>query len=351
MIKDFRHDDWNKFGDDIKDKKLYIWGAGCRGKEIVEKFASEWPIWGFIDNNMLLNEYMGYTVFHPNDFKGDFNGCCILISTDKPGIIVNQIHEMKVSNYYSYFWLNIKEKDYLLQEDIDIEKIGLVKSLLIDEKSKWTIDQIVKKRKIGFLDYTDIKVDGDEYFDHDFFSYSNDEVFVDGGGFNGDTIEEFVFFTKNNYKKIYSFEPDKKTGELLKSKLFQYGEKVNFYPYGLYSENIVLPFCNDNQVYSSHITAKNDASSFVQCVKLDDVIGNEKVTFIKMDIEGAEIPALYGSKNIITRDNPKLAICIYHKPKDLWEIPLLIHSWVPDYKFYIKHYGARYYGTILFASK
>lgn len=75
----------------------------------------------------------------------------------------------------------------------------------------------------------------------------------------------------------------------------------------------------------------------------------EKVTFIKMDIEGSEIPALNGAKNIILRDKPKLAICIYHKPDDLWKIPLMLKDWVPEYRMHLRHYGRRYYGTVLYA--
>lgn len=350
MLKDFKNDSWEIFKNDIRNKKLYIWGAGRKGKEIIEKFASTWDITGFIDNNVSLEEYVGYGVISPDNLKEDSDKCCILISTDKPGAIAKQIDKMGISSYYSYFWLNIKEKDYLLQEDIDEEKISFVKSLLTDDKSKLLFDEIVEKRKKGFLDYTDIKEEGDEYFEHGFFTYSKEEVFIDAGGYDGDTIEEFVAFTQNSYKRIYSFEPDKSMAELLKAKLYKYDNKVKFYPYGLYSENVTLPFCNDNHIYSSHIVDDDTASSYIQCVKLDEIVGEEKVTFIKMDIEGAEIPALHGAKNVILKNAPKLAICIYHKPKDLWEIPLLIHLWVPEYKFYIRHYGARYYGTILFAT-
>lgn len=350
MVKDFKNDTWEMFYESLKCKKLYIWGAGQKGKEIVENFASKWTIEGFIDSNNLLEECLGYTVFHPKSFHEEPGRCCIMISTNRPGSIACQISQMGITDYYSYYYLNMKEKRYLLQEDIDQEKIEIVKSLLSDEKSRLLLDQIVEKRKRGFLDYTDIKEDGDEYFDHDFFSYHEDEVLVDGGGYDGDTIEEFASFTKNRYKQIYSFEPDQCTGERLESKLYRYGNKVKFYPYGLYSEGTSLPFCNDNQIHSSHIVNDDTASSTIQCVKLDDIIGNNAVTFIKMDIEGAEIPALYGARNTIFGNKPKLAICIYHKPDDLWEIPLLIHSWISEYKLYIRHYGVGYRGTILFAT-
>lgn len=350
MAKDFENDSWEMFLKDMEGRKLYIWGAGYKGKEVIEKHASKWDIVGFVDNDASLKEFAGYTVYHPEDLKEDGDTYCILISPVHPEETAEQVHEMGIRRYYSYFWMNRKEWALLLQKNMDEEKIESVKAILADEKSRLTMDRIAEKRRSCALDYTDIKEIGSEYFGHDFFMYSEDEVLIDAGGYDGDTIEDFAAFTENRYKRIYSFEPDKNTGELLKAKLYKYGDKVRFYPYGLWSETTTLPFCNDNQLDSSHIVNDDTASSRIQCVKLDDIIKNEVVTFIKMDIEGAEIPALYGAKNIILKDMPKLAICIYHKPEDLWEIPLLIQSWVPDYKFYVRHYGERFYGTILFAT-
>lgn len=64
------------------------------------------------------------------------------------------------------------------------------------------------------------------------------------------------------------------------------------------------------------------------------VAGREKVTFIKMDVEGAEIELLKGAKNTILKDKPKLAICIYHKAQDMIDLPVYIKSLVPEYRLY-----------------
>lgn len=68
-----------------------------------------------------------------------------------------------------------------------------------------------------------------------------------------------------------------------------------------------------------------------------------------MDIEGSELEALKGAQELIKRNQPKLAICIYHKAEDYFQIPLYLHTLVPAYRFYVRHhfYGAT--ETVLYA--
>ncbi len=83
--------------------------------------------------------------------------------------------------------------------------------------------------------------------------------------------------------------------------------------------------------------------------KLDDVLKGERVTFIKMDIEGSELAALKGAANTIRSQKPKLAICIYHSPQDMLNIPIYIKSLVPEYKIYIRHYTDMMLETVCYA--
>ena len=73
------------------------------------------------------------------------------------------------------------------------------------------------------------------------------------------------------------------------------------------------------------------------------------VDFIKMDIEGYEQAALHGSKSILKEFKPRLAICAYHKPEDLWEIPLLIKSFNPGYKLYFEHHTSLFHEAVFYA--
>ena len=88
--------------------------------------------------------------------------------------------------------------------------------------------------------------------------------------------------------------------------------------------------------------------SVVQGRSVDSVLQGAPVTFIKLDIEGAEIDALKGAKESIKKWKPRLAICIYHKPEDPIEIPLYIHGLVPEYRMYIRHYSTCKAETVLY---
>jgi hypothetical protein len=100
---------------------------------------------------------------------------------------------------------------------------------------------------------------------------------------------------------------------------------------------------------TSHINTNVLIHTYIHTDKIDDIVLDKKVSFIKMDIEGAELEALKGAKNTIQNNYPKLAIAIYHKPDDLLNIPQYILSLNRNYKFYLRHYGYNSWETILYA--
>ena len=93
---------------------------------------------------------------------------------------------------------------------------------------------------------------------------------------------------------------------------------------------------------------KNGTWTKIPVVSLDEKIGNKKITFLKMDIEGAELEAIRGSKSILSKYKPKLAICVYHKKGDLLNIPNEILNINPNYKFYMRHKSYDTLDTILY---
>lgn len=187
----------------------------------------------------------------------------------------------------------------------------------------------------------------DQYFDPGIIRYEEEEVFVDAGCYALETSLELRKRCKR-VKKVYAFEPDPKNYEVcLHNKEEHHFPEAEILPYGTWSESTELRFSGEHSVGSCF---SKDGDIVVPVRAIDDVVvPEERVTFIKMDIEGSELESLKGARQTIQRDKPKLAICIYHKPEDMTEIPLYIKSLVPEYKFYIRHHNYGDCDTVLYA--
>ncbi len=99
---------------------------------------------------------------------------------------------------------------------------------------------------------------------------------------------------------------------------------------------------------SSQIS-ENSGGGGIEVEQIDEICKDINVTFIKMDIEGAELKALVGAKNTIVRDKPKCAISVYHEPEDLFKIPLYLKQLNPNYKFYLRLYTLSLDEIVLYA--
>lgn len=122
------------------------------------------------------------------------------------------------------------------------------------------------------------------------------------------------------------------------------------HPYGLSDRVGTAAFRSGRKEESGIVgPADGNCSDVIETVALDEFLRGERVTFIKMDIEGAERDALKGAAQIIREQKPKLAVSIYHRPDDVIEIPKLILSLRPDYRLYIRHYSLLSNETVLYA--
>ncbi len=187
---------------------------------------------------------------------------------------------------------------------------------------------------------------GKQYFDLPYLKLTSDEIFVDAGGFDGQTVANFIEEVHGQYRHIYTFEPDKKSFARCQAFAEEHNiENYTIIPKGLWSGNGELSFSSDGTALSR---IEQGGIDTIQVAALDESISGE-VTYIKMDIEGAEYNALTGAEEIIKKYKPKLAISIYHKAADFIDIPDILLNWVPEYKFYIRHYSLYKYETVLYA--
>jgi FkbM family methyltransferase len=204
---------------------------------------------------------------------------------------------------------------------------------LADYRSKLTL-KIMLQHWLTF--HPDLRKSGTEslfehYFDLDIIKCDENEVFVDCGCYLGDTVQEYIK-QYGKYKSIYSYELTPSTYAKAKQNLAGI-PRVYLRNAGVSKENGTFPFI-DNIDAGNRLSPNGNV--IAEVVKIDDDIG-EDITFLKMDVEGAEIDALNGAEHQIRRNKPKLAISLYHKLSDLLDIPRLIKSFVPEYTLYLRN--------------
>lgn len=203
-----------------------------------------------------------------------------------------------------------------------------------------------------FFSAVPAELDPEQYFNPSFMTYEDNEVFVDAGCYDLKTSLKLKGYCKN-LKKVYAFEPDPTCyRRCLENKARTNFEQAEIFPYGTWSTRSSLSFnaTNDGSSRISQHVCEETTLIHIDVVPIDEEIDpTERVTFIKMDVEGAELESLKGAHKTIQRDKPKLAICIYHKPEDMTTIPLYIKELVPEYKLYVRHHSNDFCETVLYA--
>lgn len=183
----------------------------------------------------------------------------------------------------------------------------------------------------------------DIYFP-EFIQHRGDERFADVGAADGDTIQEFVSRWPE-HGTITAFEPDPSNLAKLIAKWSPTG-KVDILNSAVSDVPGVLNFAASGD-YSSHLDESGTMG--VNCVRLDDVAFPDPPTYIKMDIEGSELEALWGARRILKEHSPVLTICAYHTSDHLWQIPLLIHAIQPGYKMFFRRYAEGAFEIVWYA--
>ncbi len=281
----------------------YIFGTGFFGRLLFELMPdANWK--GFVDNRFTGTLY-DKSVLRPEELKGNVTACVAISS--------------------NYFYDEMKEC---------LKASGLSEEQILDGTVVYDLTE------------------GSQYFDLEGVDYSKMRTFVDGGCFDGATAIQFAEVSENT-EKVWCVEADKRNVGRIESKL----SGINGFPYeiiekGIWSETKVLKFAG-GKAGGSYIADGEEENEEVideiDAVALDDILLNEKVDMIKFDIEGAELQGLQGAKELIRTQKPFLAICVYHKPEDIIEIPKYIRSINDEYKFYLRHYSFEATETVLYA--
>lgn len=337
----------------IKNNEEYVlFGAGSGGIKVYEFIEKHIPngtdrIKCFIDNNPLKrNTYInGKIVLCPNDFFTSYNGELIIISCGEGDEIKKQLSQYSIpdSRIYIPDVAAIKENDaeYIWG---NMCLLNMVYNELCDEKSRKVFCNILNYKITHEMQLIEEIADDSEeqYFDKDLIKYSAEDIFLDCGGYTGDTVLCYLKHNMGKYKKIICLEPDEDNYNIIRDNILGNGLcNIELYNIAAYNCNQMLKFDkigSGSGKIIDKIGEKNTEIVMVEADRIDNIINGAKVDFIKMDIEGAEYKALIGAVNTIQEYRPTLMISVYHKQDDFITIPLLIKSLNPNYKLYMRHY-------------
>lgn len=218
---------------------------------------------------------------------------------------------------------------------------------LSDELSKRTLIAFINQRiSLNWKYLMDVKSKDKQYFEKGIIHLHEDECFVDCGAYDGDSAAAFIDALEragiSTYRKIISFEPDADNYKKLCDRRLKNHLCLRK---GVSDREESLYFSSGMGTSSNF----GEGSESLEVTSIDNTLGDERATFIKMDIEGFEMKAIRGAEKIIKRNRPKLAICAYHKINDLFELPDLILQYHSDYSLYLRAYEYRTTELVLYA--
>jgi FkbM family methyltransferase len=271
---------------------------------------------------------------------------------------------VSISTYAPLFWRfgsSFMQTLLLLNEPphrlyLQMQEVLKAETLWADTESLDTYRANIRWRALGDPRQLPFPAPQTTYFPPDLLQPTTNEVFVDCGAFDGDTLRQMLAWNSGQFSAAYPIEADTVSLAKLKACIAtlraDVQQKIHPLACAVGAERCTLRFAMSGTLTATTANGTGDGVD-IDCRTLDELFTeaspDRPITMIKMDIEGAEYGALLGAKTIIERDSPVLAICVYHTQSDVWRVPLLLHTMRTDYSFFLRSYDGDGLQTVLYA--
>jgi FkbM family methyltransferase len=333
---------------------VVFYGCGAILNSIVETWIEHigWPIDYCCDSDSEKwgKLFCGARCLSPDELLKIKDQCAVFVTIGQFRPVVDFLIANGFSTVNLIYKYDLVTSDFLDKHDPGeiADKLRQARQLFCDQKSLNVFDSILQRALGGGKD-VDLMVnicEKDQYFPADIIRLSDHECFVDIGAFDGDTVGDFVKRTGARFDRIDAFEVNQVNYFQLRDNVARMpnADRIKVFNLGIWDAE-----CDVTYSVGKSQSTIGIGQTKGHVVPLDDVLRGESVSFIKMDIEGAEPNALRGARNIIETQKPRLAICVYHHLKHLWEIPLYISELVPGYRLYLRHHTNLEYETVCYA--
>ena len=339
-----------------------LFGAGAIGRTTLQKLRTRGiePLC-FSDNNPALwNSYVDrLAVLSPTEAARRFGDRAVFVVTIYTGAAVRrQLRAMKLSaisfaalfQRYADTFLPYYALDRPAQVYAQRDRVLAGLPLWHDEISRQEYLAQVRYRLFLDEDLPPSEPAPMAYFPNTLARPLEDEVFVDCGAFDGDSLRAFLVCRRATFRRVIAIEPDRSNFRQLQACVDKLSPELQS---NIQLENLALADFSGDLSFSAsgsvRSLAASSGSTTVSCTRLDDLLANAAPTFLKMDIEGSEPSALRGGAKVIAAQLPVLAICLYHRQSDLWEIPLLIKSLSDQYCLFLRRHSDDCWEQICYA--
>lgn len=348
---------------------LVLFGAGGLGRRTLSGLRQLGikPL-AFVDNNPNWwgKTIDGLQVLSPGEAVRKYGQSSVFIVTIWSDTIGHPIDEIvrqlsslgsvKVLSFALLYWKYAKTflpyfgLDLPHNTRAQVEHIRAAARLWADDTSR--AEYLAQLRWRLLLDFGGLSspVSGMQYFPGDLFSVIPDEVFVDCGAFDGDTIRYFLQQREPIFAELIAIEPD----PLNFSRLAAYVEalpdqlkrKIAIHQVATGISRGKVQF---NSTGTNQANVANTGNIEVDCMPLDELLHDIVPSYIKMDIEGAEPETLQGARRIIKKYSPTLSLSVYHRFDHLWQLPLIVKSIYGGYKFFLRTHAKACWDLVCYA--
>lgn len=340
---------------------VVIYGAGGRGREMLAAMRESGRTVAACIDRQATGEIDGVPILAPGDARVRAlasDGCPVIVAVFNPGADPLPIWDALSAAGFRRIVGMPEARHLMLAGDLywlastaamtpSVKDAAWLFDKLADEPSRQTLIDAIALRRTWNPALLRDPIPSEQYLPSGIPMPRKRVRFVDGGAFDGDTLLQLVE-QGIEFEAIAAFEPDLGNYASLRRRIaaLELRGDVSVWPCGLDSVARQVRFQSQG-LASSGISATGDV--VIQTVSLDEALPGFRPTYVKLDVEGAEADALRGMARAFAMARPALAVCVYHKPADLWELPRLVERLLPDAKFFLRAHAYNGFDLVLYA--
>lgn len=346
---------YNNFETLDHSKPVWIFGAGGFARTLGQVLLDEgFQVFGFIVSTPTNTKLLDLPVVTWSDFTWENVQLAMGVFSHMTSYtkILNEAAEAGFSKVYmpwelyTQFGQQLGWRYWLTPLNYITNNLSQIQSatqILADQESVDCLLNVLLFRTGHLPEYADYRSKERHYFNElSTKKFKNKKIkIIDGGAYTGDSYQE----AKENLSidTAYLFEPDPKNFAQLTQSV---GNDAVCFPHALSDTVRTITFASGIGPSSAAI---DHGDIKIEASNIDTLFPQTHIDFVKLDIEGSEADAVRGARNLLQRCRPVIAMALYHKPGDMWELPLLVNQLVDDYKFYIRQHDNNSFDAVFYA--